>query len=93
MRFAHVIMTCKTSNSQLYIGMMSCLLMGWHVNISPALTVCEKTLQYLVHVSICATSHPLDELKVMLGVSPLDFTAWAGEDVHGSSIQMTLSHI
>lgn len=40
------------------------------------------TLTNLVHVSICATSHPLDELKVMLGVPPLDFTARPGKDVH-----------
>lgn len=43
MCFAHVIMTYKTNNSQLYIRMMSCLLIRWHANISPLMTVCQKT--------------------------------------------------
>lgn len=49
-----------------------------------------QTSLYLVHVSICATSHPLDELEVMLRVPPLDFTAWPGKDIHGSLNQTIL---
>lgn len=51
-----------------------------------------QTSLYLVHVSICATSHPLDELEVLLGVPPLDFTARPGKDVHGSW-NRTILHI
>lgn len=38
---------------------------------------------HLVHVSICATSHPLNEFEVVLGVPPLDFSVGSREDVHG----------
>lgn len=48
------------------------------------------TSLYLVHVSICATSHPLDELKVMLRVPPLDFWVRPGKDIHGSLNQTIL---
>lgn len=50
-----------------------------HLRQTPAL--------YLVHVSICATSHSLDELKVLLGIPPLDFTAWKGKYIHGNFTQ------
>lgn len=54
-------------------------------------TGCGKTLMtYLVHVSVCATSHPLDELKVMLGVPPLDFGVRPGKDIHGGLNQTVL---
>lgn len=43
------------------------------------------TRLYLVHVSICATSHPLNELEVVLRVLPLDFSVGPGEHVHGGS--------
>lgn len=41
---------------------------------------------YLVHVSIGATSDPLDELKVLLRVPPLDFSARPGKHIHGGSL-------
>lgn len=45
---------------------------------------------YLIHVSICATSNPLNEFKVMLRVPPLDFIAWSGKDIHGTLTQRCL---
>lgn len=51
------------------------------------------TSLYLVHISIRATSHPLNELKVMLRVSSLDLTTWARKDIHGSFSKTTLYYI
>lgn len=45
-----------------------------------------RTPLYLVHVSIGATSDPLDELKVLLGVLPLDFSTRPGKYIHGGSL-------
>lgn len=53
-------------------------------------TPLHSTPPYLVHVSICATSHPLNELKVMLRVPPLDLTTGPGKDIHDGVIQVSL---
>lgn len=47
--------------------------------------VCACVCVYLVDIPIGAASHPLDELKVVLGVSPLDLAAGPGKHVHGGS--------
>lgn len=84
----NVIMTTKSNNTvALYYD-------NGHVmesNTSSRLvTGCGNPSLYLVHVSVCATSHPLDELKVILRVPPLDLGVWPGKDIHGSLNQTIL---
>lgn len=57
---------------------------------SPLVTGCGNPSLYLVHVSVRATSHPLDELEVMLRVPPLDLGVGPGKDIHGSWNQTIL---
>lgn len=52
-----------------------------------------ETPLYLVHVSIGATSNPLDELKVLLRVPPLDFSTRPGKYIHGGSFASSGSNL
>lgn len=52
-----------------------------------------ETPSYLVHVSIGATSNPLDELKVLLRVPPLDFSTRPGKYIHGGSFASSGSNL
>lgn len=45
-----------------------------------------RTPLYLVHVSIGATSDPLDELNVLVRVPPLDFSTRPGKYIHAGSL-------
>lgn len=93
MCWPHVFMTRKTNNTVPLIGTVGLIIyamVNQYISSSNDRLWEPVTPLYLVHVSICPTSHSLNELEVMLRVPPLNFTAWPGKDIHGGLNQTIL---